>query len=399
MEIVCKLTLSDAKDLIQTMHQKGKVISKKIKIVFFVHTYGLGGLENMVTNLVNALDPDLFECTILSFAPLVPLQNRVNTDRVRVVSLNKKGGNNPMLIYRIFRFLRSTGTHIVQTHNWGTVLEGILAAKLARVPAVIHAERGTIEGKKRNVVLQNFLWNYANQVLAVSNAHRQRIVDVVGFPFEKIRPIYNGVDSAVFFPRSEEKLVIRKKLGLNPEDICIGTVGSLRSVKNQALLLTACKKNLPHAPNMQIVLAGDGPLKKDLVAKAQALGLDKNVHFVGARNDIPEVLNAFDIFVLPSLREGMPNAVLEAMSCGVPVIATSVGGVPEVIEDNKSGILVPSQDEEALEAALADLIREVGKRRRLGTAGRRRVLAHFSLEKMVQEYHALYQSLVPRKGL
>ncbi|NOY84208.1 MAG: glycosyltransferase [Nitrospirae bacterium] len=375
-----------------------KQTHKKIRIAFLVHTYGFGGLENMVTNLVNHLDPSRFESTIISFAPLKPLNGRVDPKRVQVISLNKKGGNNPILIYKICLLLKKIGADIVQTHNWGTAFEGILGAKLARVPAIIHAERGTIEDKRHNIILQRFLWSFPNQILSVSQAHRQKMTDLVGFPHEQIRAIVNGVDTDLFFPNPEIKKEIRKKLGLKKDSFCIGTVGSLRPVKNQLLLINACKTILHNFENVEVMIVGEGPLKAQLKQEVKTLGFSEKIHFAGGQTNIPEILNALDVFVLPSLSEGMPNAVLEAMACGIPVIATSVGGVPEVIEDGKNGMLISSGDEEALILSLGEVIQDQEKRLSFGIEAQRRAKTYFSLKNMVSEYQMFYESLLQKVG-
>ncbi len=368
--------------------------NEKIHIAFLVHTYGFGGLENMVTNLVNHLDPNRFESTIISFAPLQPLDNRVDLSRTQVISLNKKGGNNPVLIYKIYQLLKRIRADIVQTHNWGTAVEGIIGAKIARIQGIVHAERGTIEDKERNVKLQRFLWGFADQVLSVSEGHRKKVTNIVGFPNERMKVIVNGVDTERFFPNPTIKAVIRQKLGLKTNSLCIGTVGSLRFVKNQSLLIKACKAVLSQFDQVEVLIVGAGPLVSQLKLEVKTLGLSEKIRFVGVQPDIPEILNALDIFVLPSRSEGMPNAVLEAMACGVPVISTSVGGVPEVIESEKNGILIASEDEQHLVQVLKELVQNHKKRFSLGIEGRKRVESYFSLKKMVAEYEILYEALL-----
>ena len=376
-----------------------KKTHEKIHIAFLVHTYGFGGLENMVTNLVNHIDPNRFVSTIISFAPLQSLNNRVDLNRVQVLSLNKKGGNNPVLIYKTYLMLKKIGADIVQTHNWGTALEGILGAKLAGIPGIVHAERGTIEDKKRNIVLQRFLWNFADQVLSVSEAHCQNVTNTIGFPHEQIKVIANGVDVTRYFPNPAKKEEVRKRLGLKKGSLYIGTVGSLRPVKNQSLLIKACKTILPYFDHVEVLIVGEGPLESQLIQEANTLGLSGKIHFAGVQPNIPDVLNALDIFVLPSRSEGMPNAVLEAMACGIPTIATSVGGSPEIIEDGISGMLIASEDEGHLTRALTELIQDDEKRRMIGSEGRKRVLSHFNLKKMVLKYQELYEALLQKVNL
>jgi sugar transferase (PEP-CTERM/EpsH1 system associated) len=330
----------------------------------------------------------------VSFATPDPQQTNLHTTRVRLVALHKPEGNNPTLIYRLYRVLRDLRPHIVQTHNWGTLLEGVVAAKLAGVPVVVHAEHGTIQGGWGRLVTQRFLWRAVHKVLCVSQAHRQRLVETVGFPSDLLTLILNGVDVKAFTPRLSDKETIRAELGLELDPIYIGTVGNLRPVKNQALLLQAAQQICTRHHNVRVVVIGEGPLREQLVRTAEALGIQKQVCWLGARADIPELLNALDIFVLPSLSEGLPMSVLEAMACGLPVVATAVGGIPEVVVHGQTGLLVSSQDIQQLTAALAALIQQPDLRVTLGRQGRERAVAHFSLQRMVHDYQLLYESLL-----
>ena len=367
---------------------------EQIHIAYLMTDVGPGGLQNMVFNLAHRLEPTRFTCTIVSLSQLFPLTRRVETDRVKIMIFDKKPGNDLRLMYRLYRYLQHEKPHIVQTHNWGTLFEGFVAAKLAGVPVVIHAERGTIQGRKRNLLFQRALWKAVNQVLSVSEIHRQLLSATVGFPGEHIKPIANGVDTEIFQPRYDEKTAIRTKLGFEPGRFYIGTVGNLRPVKNHALLLRACRQLCLDQDDVRLIIAGTGPLKEQLSELAGLLGIQHKVRLLGARTDIPEVLNAMDLFVLPSLSEGMPNAVLEAMACGLPVVATQVGGVSEVVEHGVTGLLVPSEDEAALTSRLEELFLSETTRQMLGKNARERALACFSLDKMVREYEQLYVSLV-----
>jgi L-malate glycosyltransferase len=343
--------------------------------------------------LANGLDPERFVSSVVSFATPDPRQTNLHT-RVRLVALHKPEGNNPTLIYRLYRVLRDLRPHIVQTHNWGTLLEGVVAAKLAGVPIVVHAEHGTIQGGWGRLVIQRFLWRAVHKVLCVSQAHRQRLAETVQFPYDRLTLILNGVDVQAFTPRPADKDTIRAEMGLELDPIYIGTVGNLRPVKNQVLLLQAAQQVCARYHNVRVVIIGEGPLRGQLVRTAEALGIQKQVCWLGARADIPELLNALDIFVLPSLSEGLPMSVLEAMACGLPVVATDVGGIPEVVVHGHTGLLVSSQDVQQLTAALETLVQQPCMRLTLGRQGRERVVEHFSLQRMVHDYQLLYESLM-----
>jgi sugar transferase (PEP-CTERM/EpsH1 system associated) len=366
----------------------------RIRVAYLMHRLRLGGLETVAVELANGLDPERFESSVVSFATPDPRQQNLHTARVRLVALHKPEGNNPTLIYRLYRVLRDLRPHIVQTHNWGTLLEGVVAAKLAGVPIVVHAEHGTIQGGWGRLVTQRFLWRTVQRVLCVSQAHRQRLVETVGFPYERLTLILNGVDVQAFPPRPADKDTIRADLGLELDPIYIGTVGNLRPVKNQALLLQAAQQVCARYHNVRVVIIGEGPLRGQLVRTAEALGIQKQVCLLGARAEISELLNALDIFVLPSLSEGLPMSVLEAMACGLPVVATDVGGIPEVVVHGQTGLLVSSQDVQQLAAALETLVQQPGLRLTLGHQGRARVVEHFSLQRMVHDYEGLYKSLM-----
>jgi sugar transferase (PEP-CTERM/EpsH1 system associated) len=363
-------------------------------VAYLIHRLRLGGLETVAVELANGLAPDRFETSVISFATPDPLQNHLQTSRVRLVALHKSEGNDPAVIYRLYRVLRELRPHIVQTHNWGTLLEGVVAARCAGVPIVVHAEHGTIQGGQWRLLIQRLLWRAVHKVLCVSQAHRQRLAAAVNFPSNDLLPILNGVDTATFTPRPADKETIRADLGWEVDPLYIGTVGNLRPVKNQALLLQAVQQVCARYSHVRVVIIGDGPLRTQLIHLAEALGIHKQVRFLGARSEIPELLNAMDIFVLPSLSEGLPMSVLEAMSCGLPVVATRVGGMSEVVVDGQTGLLVASEDTQQLTRALETLVQQQDTRMTLGQQGRKRVMEHFSLHRMVRDYQTLYEALI-----
>jgi glycosyltransferase involved in cell wall biosynthesis len=220
------------------------------------------------------------------------------------------------------------------------------------------------------------------------------LAETVGFPSDRLIPILNGVDVDTFVPRPADKEAIRAEMGLELDPIYIGTVGNLRPVKNQLLLLQAAQQVCARHNHVRVVIIGEGPLRAQLAQTIEDLGIQKQVQLLGARSEIPELLNTLDMFVLPSLSEGLPMSILEAMACGLPVVATRVGGIPEVVLDGQTGILVSSQDVPQLARALETLVQQKNLRENLGSQGRQRVVEHFSRRRMVQEYQTLYESLI-----
>ncbi len=379
------------------MNMQPKAIDGRRRIFYILNRLRIGGLENVALELANALNPDRFECTIVSFARPDPLQEKRLRPHVRLVALDKKQGNDLSVFYRLYRLFRDARPHIIQTHNWGTLLEGVSSGKVAGVPIIIHAEHGTVEERKRNIVIQRWVWKHIDQVLGVSEAHRMKLAQVIGFPLNKIKIIGNGIDLNRFSVQGD-KARIRGQLGLPLEGCYIGAVGGLRPVKDHALLLRAMAKLMGRSEALRLVVSGGGPLADTLQSQALSLGIQGRTHFLGARDDIHNILNTLDIFVLPSKSEAMPLSLLEAMACGLPVVASAVGGIPEMVENGQTGMLVPPKDETALVAALERLIANEKERTAMGIAARQAVEKRYGLEAMVKEYEALYDLLSGEKA-
>ena len=363
-----------------------------------IHKLGAGGAENGIINIVNHINQTLFESSICSFAGKGNHTERIDRNYTTLFEFDKKTGNDFRVPLKLFNLYRKWNPDIVHTHTWGTVCEGLIAAKLARVPVIIHGEHGTIQQQKRNIYVQRYLWDMADQVLSVSNTHRDRLSKTIGYPKSKIKVIMNGVDTERFQVDGQNKSV-RKKFGIRKDEIIVGTVGRLVPVKNQTLLIHAFGEVSKSCSTCKLVLVGDGLLKEELSLLAFSLGISDKVIFLGQRYDIPNILKVLDIFVLSSISEGMSNTILEAMSSGLPVIATHVGGNPEIVKNNETGILVASDNKEAMTSAIISMIEDPQKRKKMGRCGRKLAKDKFSLRAMVNNYETLYQKLYEKKVL
>jgi glycosyltransferase involved in cell wall biosynthesis len=226
-------------------------------------------------------------------------------------------------------------------------------------------------------------------MVAVSEQLRCWLIDDVGIPARKVRLLKNGVDAKSFVRRPDRE-ALRRAAGYAPSDVVVGTVGRLDPVKNQVALIEVLSMLAPHFPQLRVLIAGDGPARPQLKREITERGLTATAALLGHRDDIPDVLNLLDIFVLPSLGEGMCNTVLEAMATTLPVIATRVGGNPEMVADGTTGCLVPVQDTLALASALRTYLNDPQCRCQHGAAGRRLVEDEFSVVSMVERYVQLY---------
>jgi glycosyltransferase involved in cell wall biosynthesis len=223
---------------------------------------------------------------------------------------------------------------------------------------------------------------------------------VEGIRADKIVTIWNGIDVAKYDPPDapRRRAAIRRELGIDDACQVVTTVGRLAPQKGHEHLIAAVPAILARAPQAHFLILGEGPLDEALAAQARATGLDESVHFLGVRDDVRDVLLGSDLFVLPSLWEGLPNVVLEAMAAGLAVVATSVDGTPELVFDGDTGVLVPPGEPEALAAAVMALLADPSRAAQLGAAGRRRAVAHFSHQRNTQAYVDLYTRILQTKS-
>jgi L-malate glycosyltransferase len=370
--------------------------SERIRVGHVVGWLHFGGRENGVVNLVNSLDPNVFDNHIFSFVRDGSLTGRVIPGRCKIIEFGEKLGGDYGLYFKLARAFRSHKIHIAHTHGWGTLLEGMVAAKLARVPAVVHGEHGTIkDDTKTHIYLQRLMWQAADEILSVSEALRRKLAQTINFPENRIRVIANGVDLRRFIvarDRSDWKF----RLNLPREALTFGTVGRFVPVKCYPVLLDASRWIFEKIPNSYLVLVGDGPLHERLTGLARDYKIRDRVRFLGWRSDVPEILNALDVYVLASESEGMSNTILEAMACGLPVVATAVGGNVELV-DRAGGLLVPPYNPKTLAEAVSLLLADPARRETMGSLARRRVEEHFSLETMAENYAGVYLDVVSRR--
>lgn len=373
--------------------------SVRIKILHILHSLQVGGLENGVVNLINRLDPERFEHVICCIASSGPMAERIERP-VPIHVIGKGAGRDSLLPFKIARVVRTVSPHIVHTRNWGTI-DGVPGALLGGVRRIVHGEHGReatdpTGTNRRRQQARRLLSPLISRFITVSDDLRRWLVDDVGVDSGKVVQIINGVDTERFFP-PEDREVVKVRAGLNPRSFVVGTVGRLDPVKDQQLLLRAfagfargfaAGEALP-----VLIIVGGGPEEERLRELAADLGITGSVYFAGERRDTPELLRAMDLFVLPSIAEGISNTILEAMASGLPVLATGVGGNGELVVDTKCGFLFPSGDDARLKELLFRCASDFSLRGSLGGAARTRCLEHFSLAAMAAAYGRVYREV------
>jgi len=375
-----------------------------LRVLHVVNRLDMGGTEYGILKVIAGLGNNEFEhqlCAIRGFQPGIAGRPELN-DKV-VVAAGKESGFQ-FLLFRLARIMRSFRPHIVHSRNWGAI-EAIPAARLAGVTVAIHSEHGyelnMLAGLPfRRRLLRRGIYGMADAVFAVTgelrNYHERQARAAAG----SIRVIRNGVDTARFAPRPEIRADIRKKFKLPLKSFVIGSVGRIVPIKDHATMLKAAITLVQRGVDVRVLLAGSGPELARLEQLVEANPeLRDRVAFFGAYDNVPEVLNALDVFVLPSISEGMSNTILEAMASGVPVVATRVGGNPELVEENRAGWLFAPGNVAELVHQLEDLAHLGELRRRMGEESRRRAVAEFSLERMIADYRNLYRELAARRGI
>jgi sugar transferase (PEP-CTERM/EpsH1 system associated) len=375
---------------------------RKIRVAYITRTLHYGGVERYIVDLVNHLNYQTFEPHIVCFKEAGTLKEKIDP-RVKIYELHKREGNDLTFPFTLARLLQQAGIDIVHSNNWATFVESTMAARLARIPVALHVQHG-IELYESETPAKRYLRNRIRQVTAyvtdcvvvVCNATQHFVCNEWKTPAQRVRLIYNGVDLQSFKQVKTARYRIRQELGLSVDDVVIGSVGRFTRVKDYPTLLEAFYR-IPQHKQVKLVLAGDGPEREKITALIKKYALTEQIRLLGRRADISAVLNGMDIFALASVSEGMSVAILEAMASQLPVVATAVGGNPEIIDAEVTGFLVPPGNPERMAASLCTLLDNPQQREAMGLQGRIRVENLFSLEKMIETYEMLYLSLLEKK--
>jgi len=349
-----------------------------------------GGLENGVVNVANRLAPGEFKSSVCCLKFGGEFVARLRPDTIAVHEMGLAKGNDPWLPLRLARLFRRTRTDVVHTRNAEAFYYGFLGARLAGVARIVHSEHGrTFDDRAIRYRIQRLFSRGTDRIFAVTEQLRRDLVSHVGIPAERIEVLYNGVDFTRFVP-ADPKLT-RARLGIAENVLLVGSVGRLVAVKNYALLVRAVAAL--GMENVRLCFVGNGAERAALEALSRELGIAEKVIFFGHRDDVNDILGAMDVFVLPSVSEGMSNTLLEAMAAGVAPVASAVGGNPEIVHDGADGLLFPSGDLAELTRCLRRLLADAELRRRFGATARDKVLKDFALDGMIARYEALYRSL------
>ena len=371
-------------------------------VAHVIHRLGTGGMENGLVNLINHMPPQRYRHAVICLHGYTDFRQRIRRDDVAIFDVKQCEGHDLGAYRRLYKILKTLNPDILHTRNL-SALESQMVGVAARVKARVHGEHGRdiydLHGQNRKYnLLRKLIQPFVGHHIAVSRDLAGWLQQTVGVPSRKVTQIYNGVDSHKFHPRNGARMALGPPGFMGSDAIIIGSVGRLAPVKDFPTLIRAfhcLREQWPEQRHrLRLVIIGDGPARLECECLIAALGLGEKVWLAGDRSDIAELMRAMDLFVLPSRGEGISNTILEAMASGLPVIATAVGGNPELVAPGRTGTLIPPADPEqmaqALRASVADPLRLAQE----GRAAREAIEARFSMDAMVQSYLGVYDQVL-----
>ncbi len=364
---------------------------RKLKLIILTSVLDRRGGERMILKLALGLAPERYDVRVVCLRPQTPFLEEFEKRGVKVTVLGMKRYFQLRPLIELYRIFRRERPDLVHTHLYRDAIYGRVIARLAGVRGVISTLQNSYVWRSRpQLFLDGLTSIFADRITAVSDAVKKFAIEREHMSPAKLVTVYNAIDHERFRVSPEERERVRRELGIAQDRIAIGSTGALTHQKGFEYLLQAVPAVIRAHPDVRFLIAGEGDLADELLRQRDRLGLQDQVTFLGFRSDIPELLSAFDIFVLPSLYEGLPVSLVEAMAAGRPIVTTDVDGNCEAIGPGDAGIAVEPANPTALAGALLQLIENPQLRRRMGLQGQRRVEKLFDVRAMVSRYEEIY---------
>ncbi|HTM44833.1 MAG TPA: glycosyltransferase [Polyangiaceae bacterium] len=366
-----------------------------LRIVHILSSFGMGGQERVAVDLAKAQLSAGHEVIAVSLAgeQEEPIGIAFRQAGAQTETIAKRSGFDPTLSVRVAARLASLRIDVVHTHNPQAMIYGTPVARLLRAAAV-HSKHGINPDMARRKWLRRTVSKWVDAYVAVTPALSEIALQNRECDPAKLHVIPNGIDTRLYTPNPAARQRVRRELRIPENAWVVGTVGRLAREKDQGLLIQAMA-NLFSEHN-RLLIVGAGSERDALMTQAKVNGNEQFVHFLGERRDIPDVLTAFDVFALPSRMEGLPLVLLEAMATGIPVLATAVGGIPDLVKHEETGFLIPPGDTLALNTSLSWLVSKPHAAFEVAEKGRQVVLERYSSSRMASDYERLYRSVVTR---
>ncbi len=362
------------------------------RVLHLIETGGPGGAERVFLDLAENLDTRYL--SIIGLLKRGWVSSQAVIRGLRFVMIDARSLSDLGVLLGLVRLIRQQGVALIHAHEFYMSGMGALASRLTGVPLVITVHgKGYYPDRRRRRTIYRLAAAQAKGVVAVSQDLRQHFCQTVGFPAKHVRVIYNGIRHRTISDTTRDPILL-ESAGIPRAAKIVGTLGNLYQVKGHLYLIRAARIILQYRPDSHFIILGRGAEECALKAEAKALGIQNRLHLLGYRDDASRWLATMDVFTLPSLSEGLPLSLLEAMAAGIPAVVTGVGGMPEVIHDGETGFIVPPRNPEAMAEKILYLLEDPAVAAGLAAAGRSQVRQRFSLEAMVRQYTSLYQEVL-----
>lgn len=361
-----------------------------------LHGLEVGGAEVLAARLARRLQSSyrfIFAC----LDQLGTLGRALQTEGFPVHVLARRPGIDASCIRRLAALFRAERVDLVHAHQYSPFFYSLVARILYRRPAIIFTEHGRLYPdypRPKRILINRLMLQRRDRVIAVGHAIRQALIDNEGIPAKRVRVIYNGIDLAAFRDAVHPRHELRREMGVDPDDVVILQVARFDPIKDHATALRALVRVVRRHPSVRLVLAGEGPERPAIEELVRRNELETFVRFLGLRTDVARLLAAADLCLLTSVSEGIPLTLIEAMAAGLPVVATRVGGVEEVVQNGSTGFLALPSDDNLLAELICRLIQDPALRRQLGERGHERAEALFSEIEMHLDYTRLYREIL-----
>ena len=371
-----------------------------VTIAQVLQTLHVGGTEVLAARLARRLR-DTYRFVFICLEERGTLGEQLRDEGFPVHCLDKRPGVDRTTGRRLLGVVRTEGVSVIHAHQYGPFFYASAGRFPRSRPPVIFTEHGRFHpdriGMKR-VLANRVLLRRGDRLTAVGEAVRRALVDKDGFPARRVAVIYNGIALSNYEEVRRDRAAVRRELGFEDGDLVAILVARLDPLKDHLTALRTLERVTHVRPEVRLVLVGDGPSRDEVSGAIRERGLEPFVRNLGYRADIPRLLGAADLGLLTSISEGIPLALIEAMAAGLPVVATRVGGVPEVVEEGRTGLLAPAGNDEELSGLILHLAADPALRERLGRAGRERAFEAFSEDRMAASYDHLYRELAATGG-
>ena len=364
-----------------------------INVLQIINSFDAGGAERVAMNLAVHLNPSRYRSFMCAIDGMGAYWEEIKDKDVEIVSLNKGPGFKMAISWKLAKYIKKNEIDIITTHNYSPLLYGRLACMFAKVKVFIHVDhvRDFEVAKKRSIGNDRQLTASINKVVAVSEDLKRDLMKYEKLPANRIDVIINGIDQNkydVVIDIEEQK----RKLEIGSDKMIIGTCARLSEQKGLIYLLQAVRDILKHRSDFCVLIVGDGPLRGSLESAAEEYRISEYIKFLGYRDDIPALLQLMDVYVLPSVFEGLPLSLLEAMAAKRAIIATRVGDNEKVLDDGNNGLLVPSRSALSLQENIERLLDNAQLRRKLGDEAYKDFYNNYTIETMIDKYEALYET-------